>query len=94
MGDGFPRSSPDHRFVLVDFGVLHRGATGAVPEELEAVDITTNKPKETESGFVELVGQISLNTLEKADRPRDRFFYNIRLRRTEWSMHKNKPFRF
>ncbi|MEP6750347.1 MAG: regulatory iron-sulfur-containing complex subunit RicT [Bacteroidota bacterium] len=39
-----------------------------IPEELEAVDITTNKPKETESGFVELVGQISLNTLEKADR--------------------------
>src|SRR3954471_14642695 len=41
---------------------------GVIPEELEAVDITTNKPKETESGFVELVGQISLNTLEKADR--------------------------
>ena len=41
---------------------------GVIPEELEAVDVTTNKPKETESGFVELVGQISLNTLEKADR--------------------------
>ena len=41
---------------------------GVIPEELEVVDITTNKPKETESGFVELVGQISLNTLEKADR--------------------------
>jgi len=41
---------------------------GVIPDELEAVDITTNKPKETESGFVELVGQISLNTLEKADR--------------------------
>ena len=41
---------------------------GVIPEELEAVDITTNKPKESESGFVELVGQISLNTLEKADR--------------------------
>src|ERR1700712_5009861 len=43
-------------------------AQGVIPEELEAVDITTNKPKESESGFVELVGQISLNTLEKADR--------------------------
>jgi cell fate regulator YaaT (PSP1 superfamily) len=43
-------------------------AQNVIPEELEAVDITTNKPKETESGFVELVGQISLNTLEKADR--------------------------
>ncbi len=43
-------------------------AQGVIPEELEAVDITTNKPKESGSGFVELVGQISLNTLEKADR--------------------------
>jgi len=43
-------------------------AQGVIPEELEAVDITTNKPKESETGFVELVGQISLNTLEKADR--------------------------
>ncbi len=43
-------------------------AQGIIPEELEAVDITSNKPKETESGFVELVGQISINTLEKADR--------------------------
>lgn len=41
---------------------------GVIPEELEAVDVTSNKPKESESGFVELVGQISLNTLEKADR--------------------------
>jgi cell fate regulator YaaT (PSP1 superfamily) len=43
-------------------------AQGVIPEELEVVDLTTNKPKESESGFVELVGQISLNTLEKADR--------------------------
>ena len=43
-------------------------AQGVIPEELEAVDLTTSKPKEDESGFVELVGQISLNTLEKADR--------------------------
>ncbi len=43
-------------------------AQGIIPDELEAVDVTTSKPKETESGFVELVGQISLNTLEKADR--------------------------
>jgi len=43
-------------------------AQGVIPGELEAVDLTTNKPKENETGFVELVGQISLNTLEKADR--------------------------
>jgi cell fate regulator YaaT (PSP1 superfamily) len=47
-------------------------AQGVIPDELEAVDLTTNKPKESESGFVELVGQISLNTLEKADRGKNR----------------------
>lgn len=41
-----------------------------VPEGLEPVDVTTSKPKETEDAgtFVDLVGQISLKTLEKADR--------------------------
>lgn len=39
-----------------------------VPEGLEPVEINTGKPKEEESGFVDLVGQISLKTLEKADR--------------------------
>lgn len=40
-----------------------------IPDALEPVEVTTGKPKETEeSGFVDLVGQISLRTLEKADR--------------------------
>jgi cell fate regulator YaaT (PSP1 superfamily) len=40
-----------------------------VPDTLEPVEIGTSKPKEEiESGFVDLVGQISLKTLEKADR--------------------------
>lgn len=40
-----------------------------VPDALEPVEINTGKPKEAEeSGFVDLVGQISLRTLEKADR--------------------------
>lgn len=39
-----------------------------IPESLEPVEVSTGKPKETESGFVDLVGQISLKTLEKADR--------------------------
>jgi cell fate regulator YaaT (PSP1 superfamily) len=39
-----------------------------VPESLEPVEVGTGKPKEAESGFVDLVGQISLKTLEKADR--------------------------
>jgi cell fate regulator YaaT (PSP1 superfamily) len=39
---------------------------GVVPEELEAVEVTSSKPKESEPAFVELVGQISLKSLDKA----------------------------
>jgi cell fate regulator YaaT (PSP1 superfamily) len=40
-----------------------------IPETLEPVEVTTGKPKEPEdTGFVDLVGQISLKALEKADR--------------------------
>ena len=45
-------------------------AQGVIPEELEAVDITSTKMKEAEPEFVELVGQISLRSLEKADKKR------------------------
>ncbi|HWB93527.1 MAG TPA: regulatory iron-sulfur-containing complex subunit RicT [Puia sp.] len=39
------------------------------PETLEPVEVASAKPKEeVETGFVDLVGQISLRTLEKADR--------------------------
>lgn len=43
-------------------------AQGVIPEELEAIDLTSSKSKEAEPEFVELVGQISLRSLEKADR--------------------------
>jgi cell fate regulator YaaT (PSP1 superfamily) len=39
---------------------------GVIPDELEAVDLSAARPKETETQFVELVGQISLRTLDKA----------------------------
>ena len=39
---------------------------GITPEELEPVDVTTAKPRETEPEFVELVGQISLKSLDRA----------------------------
>ena len=45
-------------------------AQGVIPEELEAVEITSSKVKEAEPEFVELVGQISLQSLEKADKKR------------------------
>lgn len=41
---------------------------GVIPAELEAVEITTGKPKEVEPEFADLVGQISLKTLDKADK--------------------------
>jgi cell fate regulator YaaT (PSP1 superfamily) len=47
-----------------------------VPENLEPVEINTGKPKEDEGGFVDLVGQISLKTLEKADRKKKHGHHN------------------
>lgn len=41
---------------------------GIRPEELEPVEVVSSKPKEAEPEAVELVGQISLRTLEKAER--------------------------
>ena len=41
---------------------------GVIPEELEPVEVTTGKPKEVEPEFVDVVGQISLGSLERNDR--------------------------
>jgi Uncharacterized homolog of PSP1 len=41
---------------------------GIVPEELEAVEVTSTKPKEVEPEFVDVVGQISLRSLERAEK--------------------------
>lgn len=43
---------------------------GVRPEELEPVEVVSSKPQEAEPEFVELVGQISLRSLDKADRKR------------------------
>ena len=43
---------------------------GTIPEELEAVELTSSKPKEVEPEFVDVVGHISLRSLEKADKKR------------------------
>lgn len=43
---------------------------GVIPEELEAVDLTSSKPTEAEHEFVDVVGHISLRSLEKADKKR------------------------
>ncbi|HET7896228.1 MAG TPA: regulatory iron-sulfur-containing complex subunit RicT, partial [Flavisolibacter sp.] len=43
---------------------------GTIPEELEAVEVVSTKPKEVEPEFVDVVGHISLRSLEKADKKR------------------------
>jgi hypothetical protein len=43
---------------------------GVVVEELQAVELVSGKPKEVEPSFVDVVGQISLKSLEKNDRRR------------------------
>src|SRR5205085_9891202 len=43
---------------------------GIIPEELETVDVTSTKPKEVEPEFVDVVGHISLRSLEKSDKKR------------------------
>ena len=45
-------------------------AQGVVPDELEAVEVTSSKPKDVEPEFVDVVGQISLRSLEKTERRR------------------------
>lgn len=44
---------------------------GIRPDELEAVEIVSNKPKEAEPEFVDVVGQISLSSLERNSRKRN-----------------------
>jgi len=53
---------------------------GVIPEELETVEVTSTKPKEVEPEFVDVVGQISLRSLEKADK-----------KRRQQNQQKNKP---
>lgn len=45
-------------------------AKGIKPEELQAVEVTSSKPKEVEPEFVDVVGQISLRSLERNDKRR------------------------
>ncbi len=45
-------------------------AQGIVPDEIGAVDLSASKSNEDVPEFVELVGQISLQSLERADRKR------------------------
>lgn len=50
--------------------IMRLNALGQKPDELEPVEITTLKPKEIEPEFVDVVGQISLRSLERNSRRR------------------------
>ncbi len=50
--------------------IVRMNAKGERPDELEAVEIGSNKPKEIEPTFVDVVGQISLRSLERNSKKR------------------------
>ncbi len=50
--------------------ILKMNALGQKPDELEPVEIVSSKPKEVEPEFVDVVGQISLRSLERNSRRR------------------------
>ncbi|MDB5230966.1 MAG: hypothetical protein JWN76_1771 [Chitinophagaceae bacterium] len=50
--------------------IIRLNARGERVEELQPVDLTTNKEQEIEPQFVDVVGQISLRTLEKNNKRR------------------------
>lgn len=50
--------------------IRQQNKQGIKPEELKAVEVVTAKPKETDLGFADVVGQISLRSLEKASQKR------------------------
>lgn len=46
--------------------ILEKNKKGIRPEEFETVEVVSGKPKEMEAEFVDVVGQISLKSLDKA----------------------------
>jgi len=50
--------------------IKQQNREGIRPEELETVEVVSNKPKEVEPEYADLVGQISLRSLEKNSRKR------------------------
>ncbi len=60
---------------------------GIIPEELETVEITATKVKEVEPEFVDVVGQISLQSLEKSDKKKKHGSSQHNKSRTERQQH-------
>lgn len=66
---------------------------GIRPEELEPVEVTSSKPREVEPEVVELVGQISLRTLEKAEKKKKQQQQQSSRQREQGSRHKDQSTR-
>jgi cell fate regulator YaaT (PSP1 superfamily) len=62
---------------------------GVIPQELEAVELISSKTTEPEPEFVDVVGHITLKSLEKADRKKQQQDQNRR-QREQGSRHKRK----
>jgi hypothetical protein len=60
-----------------------------VPDELEYVDVTTQKPKEVEPEFVDVVGQISLRSLERAEKKKRH--HNQQQKEQPRQQHQQQP---
>ena len=54
-----------------------------IPDELEVVEVVSTKPKEIEPEFVDVVGHITLKSLEKADKKRQQPRQNERPQRNQ-----------
>src|SRR5579862_5760237 len=64
-----PQSSRQYPLTLETVKkIKQQNLQGITPEEMETVEVHANKNAEPEHEFVELVGQISLQSLEKNDR--------------------------
>jgi cell fate regulator YaaT (PSP1 superfamily) len=66
-----PDSSKHYPLTIVRVKEIQKmNAQGLKPDELEPVEIVSSKPKEVEPEFVDVVGQISLRSLERNSRRR------------------------
>jgi cell fate regulator YaaT (PSP1 superfamily) len=64
---------------------------GIIPEELGAVEVTSSKPKEVEPEYIDLVGQISLSSLDKAAEKKHRQQQQQKGQRSQQRQQGNQP---
>ncbi|MGZ5134556.1 MAG: PSP1 domain-containing protein [Flavitalea sp.] len=71
--------------------IKQQNSQGVIPQELEAVEVTSQKPKEVEPEFVDVVGQISLRSLEKAEKRKKHQSHQSRPQPNKPSPPQNRP---